>query len=126
MDKNQILPSNYKNHKGDIISWKISDGKYDFSYPFSLDMHILSTEFVQIFSNELFYNSVNSFEGALNVITKYVSNWNIYSFSNSKCVNLPFNKIQNENDNNNAGFDHEDLNIDFDDNKILIINLSKK
>ena len=41
-------------------------------------------------------------------------------------MNLPFNKIQNENDNNYAGFDHEDLNIDFDDNKIFDYTFIKK
>ena len=118
MNKNQIIPMNFKRHKGDIISWKINDGEYDFSYPFSLDMHVLSTELIQLVSKQLLYNSVNSYEGALNIITKYISNWDIYSFNNSKCVNLPFNKIQNENDNNFAGFDHKELNVDFDNNKI--------
>lgn len=115
---NQTTPKKFKRHKGDIISWKISDGKYDFSYPFSLDMHIFSSKLIKTISNYLFFNSVNSYESALNIITKYVSNWEIYSFNNSKCVNLPFNKIQNENDNNSAGFDYKELNFDFDNNKI--------
>ena len=114
----QMIPENYKQHKEDIISWKISDGSYDFSYPFSLDMHVFSKNIIQIASKHLFYNTVNSYEGALNKITKYVSNWDIYSFNKSKCVNLPLNKVQNENDNKFGGLDYNDLNKDFDNNEI--------
>ena len=72
----QNIPYNYKSYRGDIISWKISDAKHDFAYPFSLDMHVFSTEMIRNMSNALFFNSINSFEGALDVITKYISHLN--------------------------------------------------
>lgn len=117
MNDHQNLPNNYIHNKNNIISWKISDAKYDFAYPFSLDMHVFPTNLIKLMSRCLFFTSVNSFEGSLNKITKYVSNWFIYSFYTSKCINLPFNKVQNENNNKYGGQVSNILNKDFDDDK---------
>ena len=117
-DAKQSIPNNYKSYGNNIISWKISDGKHDFAYPFSLDMHVFSSKMIKKLSNFLFFNSINSFEGALNIITKYVKNWHIYSFNKSKCVNLPFNKVQNDNNNKFGGFDYNDLDEDYDNGLI--------
>ena len=125
MDTYQGVPKNYMRHKNDIISWKVSDADYDFAYPFSLDMHVFPTNFMKYMSKNLFFSSVNSFEGALNKITKYLPSLSIYSFYTSKCVNLPFNKVQEENNNKSAGYDHNDLNNDFDNDQYFDFNAIK-
>jgi hypothetical protein len=123
LDKDQGLPKEHKKHKNNILSWKVKDGKNDFGYPFSLDMNVFPSGVIKKLTKYLIFSNVNSYEGALNKVTKYIPNWDIFSFSFSKCVNLPLNKVQIENNNKFAGQDSSDLLEDFDKNKYFDFNM---
>lgn len=100
LDKPQQLPDNCQLDKlTGFVSWKIRNGDADFSYPMSVDMHILPSTLVRRLSKWLIYTAPNSYEGALSLTSFFIGGWDLVSFSNSKCVNLPLNKVQSENDN---------------------------
>jgi len=103
-----------KDLSNEHLCWKIKDGKSDFSYPMSVDMHIFPSLLICRLSRWLLYAAPNSYEGALSLFSYFIRDWNLVSFYDSKCVNLPINKVQNENDNRSCGGSLEQLMDDFD------------
>jgi hypothetical protein len=100
LNKPQTLPDNYHNDKlTGFISWKVKDGIADFSYPMSVDMHIFPSILIKNLSKWLMYTAPNSYEGALSLSSLFIGNWDLVSFHYSKCINLPLNKVQDENNN---------------------------
>jgi hypothetical protein len=76
-----------------IIHWKISDGKYDYAYPLSVDGHIFKYQYMKYFVENLGYNNPNMFEAMLCHSER--PDMVMSSFRHSKLVNLPLNRVQN-------------------------------
>lgn len=98
----------------EYVFWKIKDAEHDFSYPMSVDMHVIPLFLIRRLSNFLFFYAPNTYEGALNKISYFIRDWKMMSFKISKCVNLPINKVQGENENRSENGDPSDLADHFD------------
>lgn len=77
-----------------VISWKVSDGTNDYSYPMSVDGHIFKTEYIKNLSETLEYTNANLFEIFLTNFTK--SDMIISSYEHSKLVKNVIKTYSNE------------------------------
>ena len=75
-----------------VISWKVSDGTNDYSYPMSLDGHIFNTEYIKNLCEILEYSNPNLFEVFLSNFSR--NEMIIASYKDSKLVNSPINRVQ--------------------------------
>lgn len=81
---------------GDVLGWTFSHAECDWAYPNTVDMTVYRKEDIEPFFRNLDYKGPNTLEG----------NWASYAgpimhriglcFHNSKIVNLPLNRVQNE------------------------------
>ena len=89
------------------FSW--GDGEDDWAYQLSLDGHIFPRSEMQVAAELLRYSAPNSFERALQLLTPLYAKRDGYCFAQPKMLNIPLNKVQNENDNISADVSPEYL-----------------
>ncbi len=93
----------------DILKFEWADGEYDWVYPLSVDGHFFPRTEVMIAAEALNYTAPNSFEKALQIMTPLYSQRSGYCFEKPKLLNIPLNRVQNENNNISADVSPEYL-----------------
>jgi hypothetical protein len=93
----------------DKICWKWSEGELDWAYPLSVDGHIFSREEILACMKNIDFNSPNTFEGNLQSFNKHFNKRIGVCYKKSRLVNIPVNKVQNENDNRYGDLHQDEL-----------------
>ena len=92
----------------DKIVWKWNQGVYDWSYPVSLDGHFFSTQEITTMIQLLDFSAPNTLEDQLQKFRRFFSFRLGVAYKKSKTVNIPCNKVQEENK-NLCGDIHQDF-----------------
>ena len=83
----------------DKIVWKWNDGQLDWAYPLSVDGHIFDTSEMRIIIRSLQFKAPNSLEESMQLFNPiYKSRYGL-ALKKSIIMNIPHNKVQQENDN---------------------------
>jgi len=110
LQKEQPLPE-FMTHAGgdeDKIFWIWERGLYDWSYPLSVDGHLFSTQEIKAMTKFIRFSAPNSYEDQLQKFRRFFLFRNGASYKKSKIVNIPCNKVQQENK-NICGNTHQDF-----------------
>lgn len=95
----QPLILKYNEH---LIYWQWNLNNSYWSYPISVDGHIYTKKEIEIAIKAIKFSAPNSLEWQLQIFNNYFKRKKGCSFNNSVIVNIPWNKVQTEN-NNEAG-----------------------
>ena len=111
LQKDQPLPPFKKDVTGDphLLSWKWEDGALDWNYPLSLDGHIFSTREIRLLTQSIFFSNPNSYERHLQQFNPLFLPRFGLCYANSVVMNLPVNKVQDENQNISGNVHQDDL-----------------
>lgn len=90
--------------KGDFYVWKFSEGECDWNYPHSVDMTIFKRDSVIQQLNRLNFTSPNTLEAAWAGRTGYTYGAKGICFVQSRIINLPLNRVQNDYHNRHMSF----------------------
>lgn len=96
MQKPGLSPAHDTN---DLLQFSWEDGNYDWAYPLSVDGHIFPVSEIRIAAKRLDYHAPNSFERALQILTPLYQKRPGFCFESPRILNIPFNRVQNENNN---------------------------
>lgn len=79
------------------MKWKWSNGHYDWNYPLSVDGNLFLTDEIEILLKICEYKAPNSLEKNMQWFkSMFIGRYGI-CYKESVIVNIPFNKVQNEN-----------------------------
>ena len=98
--------------KSDKISWEWNSGAYDWGYPLSVDGHLFATQEIIDISKIISFNSPNTFEANLQQFLRLFTCRLGVSCRKSRIVNIPYNKVQRDNE-NICGDIHQDELLDY-------------
>jgi hypothetical protein len=94
------LPTlNPSKKQDDLLKFSWEEGCYDWAYPLSVDGHIFPTSEILVASKLLNYRAPNTFERALKILTPLYQKRPGYCFESPRILNIPLNRVQDENDN---------------------------
>jgi len=110
VNKKQKLPSFLK-LQNNFLRWLWIFGELDWKYPVSVDGHLFSTSEILVLSKLIEFSAPNSFEAQLQQAKILFMYRFGKSYKNSRIINLPINKVQNE-INNHHGTIHQDYLLD--------------
>lgn len=96
-NKSQDLPK--FRFEGELCFWSFKEGTLDWGYPLSVDGHVFRTDEVLEMTKVLDFKAPNSFEAKLQKFNRIFKNKTGVCFKDSIILNIPCNKVQNENDN---------------------------
>ena len=110
LQKNQPLPELMPEliKDEDKITWQWDRGVYDWSYPLSLDGHFFSTQEIKTMIQLIDFSAPNTLEDQLQHFRRFFLFRKGVAYSKSRIVNIPCNKVQNENKNIH-GTQHQDF-----------------
>jgi hypothetical protein len=80
----------------ELVSFNWFERGYEWSAPWSVDGHVLSTAEVRVMARISEFKAPNSFEVALNAFNDLAENRIGICFKESKILNLPINRVQEE------------------------------
>lgn len=92
----------------DKITWQWDQGVYDWSYPVSLDGHFFSTQEITTMIQLINFSAPNTLEDQLEKFRRFFLFRMGVCYRKSKIVNIPCNKVQEENK-NLCGNIHQDF-----------------
>ena len=92
----------------DKIAWEWDQGVYDWSYPVSLDGHFFSTQEITTMIQLIDFSAPNTLEDQLQKFRRFFLFRMGVCYKKSKIVNIPCNKVQEENK-NLCGNIHQDF-----------------
>jgi hypothetical protein len=81
---------------GDVLSWTFSRAEFDWAYPNTVDMTVYRKKDIEPFLRGLDYKGPNTLEGSWASSAGQIMHTYGLCFQNSKMVNLPLNRVQNE------------------------------
>jgi len=93
----ELMPDIIKDK--DKITWKWNQGVYDWAYPVSLDGHFFSTQELTTMIQLIDFSAPNTLEDQLQKFRRFFLFRMGVSYRKAKIVNIPCNKVQNENKN---------------------------
>jgi hypothetical protein len=94
------LPTlNPSKKQDDLLKFSWEEGSYDWAYPLSVDGHIFPTSEILVAAKLLDYRAPNTFERALQMLTPLYQKRLGYCFESPRILNIPLNRVQDENDN---------------------------
>ena len=94
----QIKPT-FSGFDDEGYSWSWSEGEYDWGYPLSVDGNFFLLEEIIVMVKISEFNAPNSFEKSLQwFLSEFIKRRGL-CYKKSVVVNIPFNKVQNENGN---------------------------
>jgi hypothetical protein len=94
------LPTlNPSKKQDDLLKFSWEEGCYDWAYPLSVDGHIFPTSEILVAAKLLDYRAPNTFERALQMLTPLYQKRLGYCFESPRILNIPLNRVQDENDN---------------------------
>jgi hypothetical protein len=101
LQKNQPLPELTPDIIKDEakIAWQWDQGVYDWSYPLSLDGHFFSTQEIKTMTPLIDFSAPNTLEDQLQYFRRFFLFRKGVAYNKSRIVNIPCNKVQNENKN---------------------------
>ena len=79
-----------------LFAWDWRSGEGDWSYPFSVDGHVFRKSEIMKYINEMQFANPNQFEDRLQILKNVNLPTNCASFTASKIVNIPLNRVQSE------------------------------
>ena len=83
----------------DKLRWCWKDGKLDWGYPISVDGHLFATDEILSMAKVVPFNSPNTLEANLQVFNVvFLPRYGV-SYRQSKIINIPCNKVQQDNKN---------------------------
>ena len=91
------------------LYWIWKNGELDWAYPLSVDGHIFSRREIIACCRYMDFNSPNTFEGNLQDFNRFFNKRTGVCYKKSILVNIPINKVQNENDNRYGSVHQDDL-----------------
>ena len=91
----------------------------EWSYPWSVDGHVLSTAEVRVIAKVSDFKAPNSFETALNLFNSLCENRKGLCYRESKILNLPINRVQSEYKNISGDVSPNDLLIEWKNGMML-------
>jgi hypothetical protein len=101
LQKNQqvpeLMPDIIKDE--DKITWRWDRGIYDWSYPLSLDGHFFSAQEIKTMIPLIDFSAPNTLEDQLQHFRRFFMFRKGVAYNKSRIVNIPCNKVQNENKN---------------------------
>jgi hypothetical protein len=83
----------------DKLCWFWENGEYDWAYPLSVNGHFFSTQEFLVLVNYTEFDSPNTLEANLQQYAKYFQHRCGICYKRSKILNIPINKVQNDNKN---------------------------
>ncbi len=89
------------------ISWRWSDGTFDWDYALSIDGHIFLTKEVAAMTDSIAFTSPNTYEAGLQIFDPIFGVRQGLAYKKSRLFNIPCNKVQTDN-NNEFGEMHQD------------------
>jgi len=105
---NQSVPNGAVNSGFFIWNWK--QAEHDWGYPLSVDGHIFRRTDLESWTSHLRFKNPNQFESELQKIRKtFALPDGCVSYLNSKILNIPFNRVQNEFQNRSENVSIEEL-----------------
>ncbi len=93
----ELIPDIVKDK--DKITWKWDEGLYDWGYPLSVDGHFFSTHEMTAMIRLIDFSAPNTLEDQLQKFRRFFLFRKGIAYKKSKIVNIPCNKVQNENKN---------------------------
>jgi len=101
LQKNQQLPELMPTiiKDKDKITWQWDQGVYDWSYPLSLDGHFFSAQEIKTMIQLIDFSAPNTLEDQLQHFRRFFLFRKGVAYNKSRIVNIPCNKVQNENKN---------------------------
>jgi hypothetical protein len=101
LQKSQLLPELIPDiiKDEDKITWQWDRGIYDWSYPLSLDGHFFSAQEIKTIIQLVDFSAPNTLEDQLQHFRRFFLFRKGVAYNKSRIVNIPCNKVQNENKN---------------------------
>lgn len=96
------------NVNSDKIVWCWREGMLDWGYPLSVDGHIFLRKEILAMLNCLWFAAPNTLEDAIQIFKPLFINRLGIAYTKSKIMNIPINKVQEENKNSHGNI-HQDL-----------------
>lgn len=94
-DKEQSVPHFHTN--GDLLYWRWQEGKFDWNYPLSADGHLFDRQLIRALCDLINFRSPNSFEDQLDKhFKKLFLAFSGVCYPESRLVNIPCNRVQDE------------------------------
>ena len=93
----ELMPDIIKDE--DKITWQWDQGVYDWSYPLSLDGHFFSTQEIKTIISLIDFSAPNTLEDQLQRFRRFFLFRKGIAFKKSRILNIPCNKVQEENKN---------------------------
>lgn len=95
--------------EGHLLAWRWKSGFHDWGYPYSLDGNIFETESIRKRIGRISFHGPNSLEASLNAHpTEQSAVWGI-CFPQSRMVNVPLNRVQDEVPNRHGSLGSDEL-----------------
>ena len=91
-----------------MLSWTWQDGKFDWTYPLSVDGHLFGRWEILAMTKLLDFTAPNTYEIALQQFSNIFEARIGIAYKKSVVINIPWNKVQAEND-NKSGTIHQDF-----------------
>jgi len=93
-----VLPPEFSNFPDspELLSFKWFEREYEWSDPWSVDGQVLSTAEIRVLTRVSDFKAPNSYEVALKAFNDIAANRIGVCFRESKILNLPINRVQNE------------------------------
>jgi hypothetical protein len=91
--RHDVLPDS------DLLVWKWQDGQLDWAYPLSVDGHLFNTREIRTIIRNLDFKAPNSLEESMQLMNPIFTNRYGLANRKSSILNIPNNKVQQENDN---------------------------
>lgn len=96
-----------------LIEWEWSAGNsresVDWCYPLSVDGHLFYAAEILELSRTLDFKAPNSFESKLQIYTPYFKIRKGCAYTQSRCVNIPLNRVQNEEQNTHRNLHPDEI-----------------
>jgi len=110
-NQHQPLPPfiDFRNEQFDGLCWCWSEGKLDWGYPLSVDGNIFDTREVFVMVQAGSFRAPNSFEQSLQIFNHIFQRRLGVTRRKSAIVNVPANKVQNENKNRAGDITAEEM-----------------
>lgn len=100
LQEHQPLPIFARDGNDDhFLEWCWNDAEHDWSYVLSVDGHVFCKDEIQLLASSFPFESPNSFEFGMQKYSELFKHRRGLAWPEARIVNIPWNKVQEENDN---------------------------
>jgi len=108
-NKEQPLPTFESQNETDLLIWNWKNGVLDWNYPLSVDGNIFLKNEMQLLLENINFQAPNSLEAELQLFKPLFTQRKGICYKTSRLLNIPCNKVQNENSNKAGNISAEEL-----------------